>query len=119
MRQIIASQPARIMTFILFTIALSTGGIFYADDADARIVRTRDLDPNPTLEPTVGQETNIMYSIPQDAKAGLFPGTTVSKLPSGCATKYTSSLTYYDCSNVYFREYFKGNKLVYMVIEKP
>ena len=119
MRQIIASRPARILTFILFAIALSTGGMFFADDADARLVRTRDLNTNPTLEPEVGQETNIMYSIPQDAQAGLFPGTTVSKLPSGCATKYTSSLTYYDCSNVYFREYFKGNKLVYMVIEKP
>ena len=116
MRHIIASQPARKLTFLLFVIALSTGGLFYTNAADARVYKQYD---STAMEPTVGQENNIIYSIPQDVQAGLFPGTTVSKLPSGCATKYTSSLTYYDCSNVYFRKYFKGSKLVYMVIEKP
>ena len=117
MRLIIASRPARKLILILFAIALSTSGLLYVNNADARIYK--QYDPNPTLKPGLGEETNIMYSIPGDAQAGLFPGTTVTNLPSGCATKYTSALTYYDCSDVYFREYFKGGKLVYMVIDKP
>ena len=116
MRQIIASRPARKLTLLLLAIALSTGGMFYATNSDARVYK--QYDPS-AMEPALGEESNIIYSIPTGAQSGLMPGTTVSNLPSGCATKYTSSLTYYDCSNVYFREYFRGSKVVYMVIDKP
>ena len=119
MRHIIASRPVKKLSFILFAIALSTGGILYTGDADAGVIRTRDLDPNPVVKPDVGNESSINYSIPQDAKEGLSTGTLVSKLPSGCATKYTSSLTYYDCSDVYLKPYYKGNNLVYQVINRP
>ena len=119
MRLIIASRPAGKLILILFTIVLSTGGLFYTNNADASIVRTRHLDPNPVMTPEVGNETKIYYSIPQDVQEGLAPGTLVSVMPSGCATKYTSSMTYYDCSGVYLKEYFKGSRLVYMIIDKP
>lgn len=119
MRQIIASRPARKLTSILFVVALTTGGWLSASDAGARIIRARHLDPNPVLRPEVGSETKIYYSIPQEARDILSPGTLVSILPSGCSTKHTSDLTYYDCSDVYFQPYYKGNQLVYMVIDKP
>ncbi len=119
MRLIIASRPAKKLILILFAIALSTGGLLCTNNADARTIRTRDLDPNPVLSPKVGNESKIFYSIPQDAQEALTPGTLVSVMPSGCATKYTSSMTYYDCSGVYFKEYFKGSRLVYMIIDKP
>lgn len=118
MRQIIASRPARKLILILFIVTLTTGGLYYANDADARVYRVRSSS-SADLEPALGDESKILYSIPQDAKEGLYPGLTVSKLPSGCSTKYTSSLTYHDCSGVYFRQVYKGNKLAYMVIERP
>ncbi len=114
MRQIIASQPA---TLILFTIALVASCMLCADNVDAR--RYYINDPNPVIEPDNGRESDIFYSIPDDMKKGLAPSTLISKLPSGCATKYTRDLTYYDCDGVYLKPYFKGNDLVYMVIEEP
>lgn len=118
MKLIIASRPAKKLILTLFAITLSTGGLFCTADA-VTVIRSRDLDPNPVLSPKVGNESKIYYSIPQNAQEALTPGTLVSVIPSGCATKYTSSLTYYDCSDIYFKEYFKGNRLVYMVIDKP
>ena len=118
MREIIASRPAGKLTLMLFAITLSTVGFF--SDADAvKVIRSRDLDPNPVLSPDVGNESKIYYSIPEAAEEQLTPGTLVSVIPSGCSTKHTRDLTYYDCSGTYFKQYYKGNRLVYMVIDKP
>lgn len=120
MKVVIMSRPAKNLIWILCAISVSIGGMYFAADADAvEVVRSRDLDPNPVVSPTVGNESKIYYSIPEDAKEVLTPGTLVSAKLSGCSTKHTSELTYYDCSGLYLKPYYKGNKLVYMVIERP
>lgn len=46
-------------------------------------------------------------------------GTRAYALPAGCATVYTlRGVTYYQCGGAYYRPYFEGNSVVY-VVENP
>jgi len=45
--------------------------------------------------------------------------TKVIVLPSGCFTIYKSGITYKRCGSVYYKPYYEGNTIVYVVVEKP
>ena len=45
-------------------------------------------------------------------------GTRVHTLPTACATVVKASVTYHHCGGVYYRPYYEGNTLVY-VVENP
>ena len=45
-------------------------------------------------------------------------GTRVRTLPAGCTTVITRDVKYYSCGGVYYRPYYEGNTVVY-VIENP
>lgn len=46
-------------------------------------------------------------------------GTVVQALPSGCSSVTVSGVSYSDCGGAFYKTAFQGNKLVYVVVEKP
>ncbi len=72
------------------------------------------------IKPPLGQEGDILYSIPKGGTDVLTPGTSVSRLPSSCTKVSRRDTSYYSCEgNIYLQPYFRGSKVRYMVIEKP
>ena len=56
---------------------------------------------------------------PAAAVTSVAVGTRVYAKPAGCATVHTPrGVTYYQCGGVYYRPYFEGNSVVY-VVENP
>ena len=51
--------------------------------------------------------------------SGLPIGAVVEKLPGGCVPFTMSNVQYQKCGNDFYRAAFQGNKLVYVVSEKP
>lgn len=46
-------------------------------------------------------------------------GTRVATLPRGCTTVVTYGVTYHHCGAVYYRPYYEGTTLVYVVVDAP
>jgi hypothetical protein len=46
-------------------------------------------------------------------------GTRVTVLPSGCITTIEYGVKYYHCGGVYYRAYYEGTTVVYVIVEEP
>ncbi len=46
-------------------------------------------------------------------------GTRVTVLPAGCTIVITRGVSYRYCGEVYYRPYYEGTTLVYVVVEQP
>jgi len=46
-------------------------------------------------------------------------GTRVATLPHGCTTVVTYGVTYHHCGAVYYRPYYQGTTVVYVVVDAP
>jgi hypothetical protein len=46
-------------------------------------------------------------------------GTRVYALPGGCTSVITAGVKYHHCGGVYYRPYYEGNQVVYVVVENP
>ena len=46
-------------------------------------------------------------------------GSYVQVLPAHCTTVVTRGTRYHVCDNVYYRPYYEGNEVVYIVVEHP
>ena len=46
-------------------------------------------------------------------------GTVVQTLPGGCTAVTVSGKSYSDCGGVFYQAAYQGNKLVYVVVQKP
>lgn len=46
-------------------------------------------------------------------------GTVVQALPGGCTAVTVSGKSYSDCGGVFYQAAYQGNKLVYVVVDKP
>ena len=46
-------------------------------------------------------------------------GTVAPSLPGGCQSLVVNNANYFNCTGVYYKPGFQGNKLVYMVVPKP
>ena len=51
--------------------------------------------------------------------AAVVIGTRVAVLPAGCTTVITRGITYHHCGGYYYRPYYEGTTVVYVVVEKP
>jgi hypothetical protein len=45
-------------------------------------------------------------------------GTRVTVIPTGCTTVITRDVTYHHCGGVYYRPYYEGTTIIY-VVEEP
>ncbi len=46
-------------------------------------------------------------------------GTRVHALPGGCVVRPVGSIQYHYCGGVYYRPYYEGSQVVYVVVEEP
>jgi hypothetical protein len=46
-------------------------------------------------------------------------GTHVTVLPASCAAVVHEDVTYHVCDGVYYRRYYEGSQVVYVVVEAP
>ena len=46
-------------------------------------------------------------------------GTRVRRLPTSCTTVITRNVTYRHCEGAYYRPYYEGTTVVYVVVEEP
>ncbi len=46
-------------------------------------------------------------------------GMRVKELPKGTRTVKVGGVTYYTYKGVYYRPYYEGNQVIYVVVEKP
>ena len=46
-------------------------------------------------------------------------GHRVRALPSGCVEVLSGGVIYYRCSGLYYRPYYEGTEVVYIVVEEP
>jgi hypothetical protein len=51
--------------------------------------------------------------------AAIAIGTRVATLPYGCSQLVTGTAVYYDCGGAYYRSYYQGTEVVYVVVEQP
>lgn len=51
--------------------------------------------------------------------AAIAVGTRVARLPSGCTRVVIDDVTYHDCDSVYYRPYYEGTTVVYVVVDAP
>ncbi|MGI9318416.1 MAG: hypothetical protein ACR2QW_13890 [bacterium] len=51
--------------------------------------------------------------------AGIVIGTRIATLPRGCTTVYSYDITYHHCGGTYYRPYYEGTQVVYVVVEAP
>lgn len=51
--------------------------------------------------------------------AGIAIGTRVARLPRSCTTVVTDEVTYHHCDGVYYRPYYEGTTVVYVVVDAP
>lgn len=70
--------------------------------------RSVDVDVDVRRRPTVG-----------GVAAAIAVGTRVATLPRGCTTVVTYGVTYHHCGAVYYRPYYQGTTLVYVVVDAP
>jgi hypothetical protein len=70
--------------------------------------RHRSVDVDVRRRPSVGA-----------VAAAVAVGTRVATLPSGCTTVVTDDVTYHQCGGVYYRPYYEGTNVVYVVVDAP
>ena len=70
--------------------------------------RQRSVDVDVRRRPTVG-----------GVARAIAVGTRVATLPHGCTTVVTYGVTYHHCGAVYYRRYYQGTTLVYVVVDAP
>ena len=70
--------------------------------------RHRSVDIDVDRRPAVGA-----------VAAAVAVGTRVATLPSKCTTVVTDDVTYHHCGGVYYRPYYEGTKVVYVVVDRP
>jgi len=72
-----------------------------------------------TPAPTAASTAPAAPAAPPTPVTSVVVGTRAYALPAGCATVYTPrGVTYYQCGGVYYRPYFEGGTVVY-VVENP
>lgn len=95
-------------------------------DIDRRGVgRVRDVDVDVDVH-RHGRHRSVDVDVDVDRRRGLGAvavgvaiGTTVARLPRRCTTVVTDDVTYHHCDGVYYRLYYKGTKVVYIVVDEP
>ncbi len=70
--------------------------------------RSVDVDVDVRRRPSVGA-----------VAAGIAVGTRVATLPRACTTVVTYGVTYHHCGGVYYRPYYQGTTVVYVVVDAP
>ncbi len=70
--------------------------------------RSVDVDVDVRRRPPVGA-----------VAAGIAVGTRVATLPRSCTTVVRYNVTYHHCGGVYYRPYYQGTTLVYVVVDAP
>ncbi len=70
--------------------------------------RSVDVDVDVRRRPTVGA-----------VAAAIAVGTRVATLPRSCTTVVTYGTTYHHCGGVYYRPYYQGTTVVYVVVDAP
>ena len=116
--------------FILPVGTPSIGDLFIADAEAARYTPRTNVrrDHRPPERPQVPEKKPQRPVERPDYKKHPTPrrhghvvvGTRVYVLPSvGCTIVYRYSDTYYICSEVWYRVYYEGSTLVYVVVEEP
>lgn len=108
------SQPTLIFLFVLclslvidFSVA-DTPNSFFARNAEVVIGR-------PASAGSVG---GVRRRTRRRTARRVTRGTRVYVLPAGCTTVLSDGVTYYKCDGVYYRPYYEGNTVVY-VVENP
>lgn len=43
----------------------------------------------------------------------------MATLPRSCTRVVTDNVTYHNCNGVYYRPYYQGTEVVYVVVDKP
>jgi hypothetical protein len=72
--------------------------------------RSVDVDVDVRRGPSVGAVA---------VAAAIVVGTRVATLPRSCATVVTDDVTYHYCDGVYYRPYYEGTTVVYVVVDAP
>lgn len=89
-------------------------------DVDGR-GRVRDVDVDVNRH---GRHRSVDVDVDRGPRVGAVAaavavGTRVATLPSGCTTVVTDDVTYHHCGGVYYRPYYEGTTVVYVVVDAP
>lgn len=92
-------------------VDVDVDGVGRVRDVDVdvdRYGRYRSVDVDVDRRPAVGA-----------VAAGVAIGTRVARLPTSCTTVVADNVTYHNCNGVYYRPYYQGTEVVYVVVDKP
>ncbi len=89
-------------------------------DVDGR-GRVRDVDVDVDRH---GRHRSVDIDVDRGPRVGavaaaIAVGTRVATLPRSCTTVVTYGTTYHHCGGVYYRPYYEGTKVVYVVVDAP
>ncbi len=117
MRIHISKKPSKLRSILVFLLV-----IFLALIIDFPVTDTPKLSLVRNAEAEVGRPAG------PDSRAGVHRRTRrrtarrhhrrVHALPAGCTTVITRGVKYHNCGGVYYRPYYEGNTVVY-VVENP
>jgi len=105
-----------------------SGGRAHVDvDVDGRGGARRDVDVD-----VARRGRNVSVDVDVDRRGGvgavaagvavgtaIAVGTRVTTLPASCTTVVSGDVTYHSCGSVYYRPYYEGTKVVYVVVDAP
>ncbi len=89
-------------------------------DVDGR-GRVRDVDVDVDRH---GRHRSVDIDVDRGPRVGAVAaavavGTRVATLPRTCTTVVTDDVTYHHCDGVYYRPYYEGTTVVYVVVDTP
>lgn len=96
----------------------NTGGrINIGNDVDIDI----DTDPGWDHDHDHDHDHDIDHPVAVGIAVGaaLTAGTRVYVLPTGCVTEYYGAVTYYYCGSIWYRPYYEGTTITYVVVDRP
>ena len=128
MNNSISKKPVKLRLILIFLFMLlpmlvidfplhDTPNIFIVKDAEAIVGRPVTPGSVGGVRRRTRRRTAAVVGTAATATA-IAVGTRVHTLPAGCATVLKGSVTYHHCGGVYYRPYYEGNTLVY-VVENP
>lgn len=51
--------------------------------------------------------------------AGVVIGSVIASLPRNCSSIYINGVTYHECGNAYYKPYYQGGSVTYVVVNSP
>jgi hypothetical protein len=115
----ISKSPSKSWSILFFVVVLFVALVIDFPVADTpHLFLVKNVEAIVGAPATPGSVGGVHRRTRQRTRRRVAVGTRVYTLPGGCTPVIKGGVTYYQCGGVYYRPYYEGSKVVY-VVENP